>query len=206
MNEITEEKLNKLPFSFFFGDINLPMDTIFTASEKYANNLKDFKILNRLYDIEFKKGNDYECEMSLFYKNKFEFSSTLLLNPLKVDFDDLNLTKKTIFLYSVSQVEQLISLYNSGYKFFDSENNQLSKDKESYKFLNSITIIKKKEFDLESKNNFVNSIKDLNDLLKIINSNTKFDNIEINPILLSFNFEELFYNKFEKWKIFINIK
>ena len=203
MNEITEEKLNKLPFSFFFGDINLPMDTIFTASEKYANNLKDFKILNRLYDIEFKKGNDYECEMSLFYKNKFEFSSTLLLNPLKVDFDDLNLTKKTIFLYSVSQVEQLISLYNSGYKFFDSENNQLSKDKESYKFLNSITIIKKKEFDLESKNNFVNSIKDLNDLLKIINSNAQFDNIEINPILLSFNFEQLFYTNLKNGKFLL---
>ena len=39
--------------------------------------------------------------------------------------------------------------------------------------------------------------------MKIINSNAQFDNIEINPILLSFNFEELFYTNLKNGKFLL---
>jgi hypothetical protein len=81
--------------------------------------------------------------MSLFINKDFEFSCTLLYQPIKLNLQDLNLSVKEIKLYSERQLKQIISTYDLKYLFSDNNGTTLDPSK-SYKSLKEVIIKTKK--------------------------------------------------------------
>ena len=179
-NCIIETNLLRQPFLLYIEDTALPMESIFSQSNKYKENLEDFEINKKKYEIEFNKVNEYECEMSLYINKDFEFSCTLLYQPIKLNLKDLNLSIKEINLYSEKQLKQIISTFDLKYLFFDNNDSTLDPSK-IYKSLKEVTIIRKKIYDVDNKI-FLNMIEKYFEFLDIDKSQKI---IEINPLLLS---------------------
>ena len=188
-NEITEMSLKRRPFSLFFGNNKLPIDQIYSASNGFQTKLDEFKISNKSYTLEFSKKNQYECEMSILSNKAFIFSSTLYYKALTLNLDDLNLSTKKIFLYSQTQVKLMISCFKDKYEFYGNDNLLLENDK-NYESLKEISVIRKIEFDVENKK-FLEAKEKIKEFLKNLSEN-KSETIEINTLLLSFNFYSIF--------------
>jgi len=189
-NCIIETNLLRQPFLLYIEDTILPMESIFSQSNNYAEDLDDFEINKKKYEIKFNKVNEYECEMSLYINKDFEFSCTLLYQPIKLNLKDLNLSIKEINLYSEKQLKQIISTFDLKYLFFDNNDNTLDPSK-NYKSLKEVIIMRKKIYDVDNKI-FLDMIEKYFEFLDIDKSQKI---IEINPLLLSFNFYDIFKEK-----------
>ena len=196
-NCIIENNLLRQPFLLYIEDTVLPIESIFSQSNKYKKDLEDFEINKKKYEIKFNKINEYECEMSLYINKDFEFSCILLYQPIKLNLKDLSLSVKEIYLYSERQLKQIISTFDLKYLFFDNNNNTLEPSK-SYKSLKEVTILKKKIYDVDNKI-FLDMIENY---LKFLDIDKSQKIIEINPLLLSFNFKDIFKEKMINDKIF----
>ena len=202
--EITDNSLLKTPFTLYFGLNKLPIEDIYDKSKKFKDSLKDYKIGNKSFLLEFSKINEHECEMSINFNNSFEYSCNLLFEPLKLNLEELNLSTKDILLYSPNQIKQLIHFYNSDYIFLDQDKNNIDENTD-YKSLKKITINKIEEFGLNN-NNFIEAKKKAIDFFENIASNKQKNTIDIYPFLLSFNFYEIFVEhlKGESFKLILN--
>ena len=196
-NYIIESNLLRQPFLLYIENTVLPMETIFSNSNKYLKDLEDFEINKKKYEIKFNKINEYESEMSLFINKDFEFSCTLLYQPIKLNLKDLNLSVEEINLYSEKQLKQIISTYDLKYLFFDNNDTTLDPSK-SHKSLKEVTIMRKKIYDVDNKI-FLDMIEKYLEFLDIDKSQKI---IEINPLLLSFNFKDIFKEKMINDKTF----
>ena len=114
-----------------------------------------------------------------------------------MNLKDLNLSIKEINLYSEKQLKQIISTYDLKYLFFDNNESTLDPSK-SYKSLKEVTIIRKKIYDVENKI-FLDIIEKYFEFLDIDKSQKI---IEINPLLISFNFYNIFKEKMINDKTF----
>ena len=135
--------------------------------------------------------------MSLYNNKNFEFSCILLYQPIKLNLKDLNLSIEEISLYSERQLKQIISTYNLKYLFYD--NNGITLDPmKSYKSLKEVSIMRKKIYDVDNKI-FLDMIEKY---LEFLNIDKSQKIIEINPLLLSFNFDYIFKEKMINDKTF----
>ena len=203
--EINEDTLNEMPFSLFCGKDLLPMEEIFKKSNNFNNNLKEFEISKKVYSIEFKKLDEQICEMTLFVGEKFENNYILLNKPITLSLEDLNLSLKKIYIFSFEQIFIIISNYKGLYDFVDSKNNILDVNNIDKSLVN-INVIGKKDFDLENEQ-FLKAIEQFRNFKENINSNEEKNFIEIDPILLSFNYYSIFPEQFEqetKFRLILN--
>ena len=53
--EITDNSLLKTPFTLYFGLNKLPIEDIYDKSKKFKDSLKDYKIGNKSFLLEFSK-------------------------------------------------------------------------------------------------------------------------------------------------------
>ena len=204
MKEITNISLLEAPFTLYFGYNKLPIGHIYDNSKKFQNDLKYYKIGNKSYSINFIKINEYECEMSIYLNNSFEYSINLFFIPLKLNLEDLNLNTKNILLYSPIQIKQLIHYYSSDYIFLEQDKNNIDENVD-YKSLKAIIINKKEEFELENEN-ILKTRKKAIEFFKTIHSNYQNEIIDIYSLLLSFNFYNIFsaHLKEQTFKLILN--
>ena len=204
-NIITNESLVIKPFSCFLGGIKLPMDDIFIKSNKFTSDIKEFKLLGKSYCLVFSKINSNECEMNIFLDNNLELKFRLYYEPVTLNLDNLNLSTKSIILYSSDQVKEMIYCFKSKYKFFDQQNKSLE-EQDNFDTLKYINIDKKLDFDINSKT-FLDLKSNLKQILKTISEN-KNEILEIDPLYLSFNFHKIFpeHLKAKTFKLILNIE
>ena len=203
--EINEDTLNEIPFSLYCGKDLVPMEEIYEKSKHFKNNLKEFKISQKYYSIKFEKLDERNCEMTLLLDEKFENSYTLLYQPMTLSLENLNLSLKKIYIFSREQIFLIISNYKDKYDFVDSKNNILDEIKPDPSILN-ISVKGKKDFDLENEQ-FLKAIEKYKKFKENIKSNEDKKFIEIDPILLSFNFFLIFPEQREqenKFKLILN--
>ena len=202
--EIIEKDLSKFPFTLYFGNTELPMKDIKEKSNNYIKDLENYKIGYYIYSLKFLKKDEYECEMSIYLKNSFEFSINLLFAPSTLCLNELNLSPKNISLYSIIQIKRMIYYYKYKYIFTDQNNNKLDEGMD-FKSLKNITIKKKDEFDL---NNiiYLNTRKKAEAFFTGIESNIQKEILDIDPLLLSFNFFKIFseHSEKESFKLILN--
>ena len=202
--EIIEKDLSKFPFTLYFGNTELPMKDIKEKSNNYIKDLENYKIGYYIYSLKFLKKDEYECEMSIYLKNSFEFSINLLFAPSTLCLNELNLSPKNISLYSIIQIKRMIYYYKYKYIFTDQNNNKLDEGMD-FKSLKNITIKKKDEFDL---NNiiYLNTRKKAEAFFTGIESNIQKEILDIDPLLLSFNFFKIFseHSQKESFKLILN--
>ena len=188
--EISDKTLLEVPFTLYFGGYKLLMEDIYKKSNKFQNNLEGYTIGNNFFSVKFSNKNEYECEMSIYHGDSFEYSCDLLYEPLTLNLRELNLSLKEILLYSVIQIKKLIHYYNSDYIFLDKDKNIL-KENSDYKYLKIIYIKKKEEYSLNDKK-FLDTREKASNFFKNFETITKNEIIDIDPLLLSFNFFNIF--------------
>ena len=191
--ETQKSNFNEFPFFVFLGDIKLPMKKIYEDSEKYQKDLSGYIIEKQSYDIRFTKKDEYEYNMKIYKKNnsKLIFCEYLLLNPILLKFEEgLDFSFDNLYIYMKNQIDSLFYFYGEKYRFIDDKNNYLE-NSANYKNLKSINIVKK--FNFEFNDNVYIELKNkANAFLEQNETNKKNDIIEIDPILLSFNFKTIF--------------
>ena len=143
--------------------------------------MNEFEIEKEKYSIKFQSKSIYTCEMLIYQNKDSKYKYDLLLKPIEIILEDLNLFAISILFFSEFQIKSMISNYNKNYEFIDSDNQALNENK-SIQDLKSITIIGKKSYNIDI--NEENIIK------------------EIDPHLLSFNFYEIFSDNVKKEKTF----
>ena len=188
-NIIRNESLLIKPFSCFLGCTKLPMDDIFKKSNQFKENINEFKLLGKSYCFTFSKISENECDMNIFLNNNLKLKMRLYYEPITLNLENLNLSEKSVLLYSNEQVKEMIYLFKSKYKFFIQENQTLEEG-DNFDTLKEINIEKKLDFDINNET-FLDLKNNLKQTLKIISENEN-EILEIDPLYLSFNFHEIF--------------
>ena len=154
--KITNYNLYQIPFLLYLGKIKLPMYKIYKSSNGFKDDLNEFEIEKEKYSIKFQSKSIYTCEMLIYQNKDFKYKYDLLLKPIEIILEDLNLFAISILFFSEFQIKSMISNYNKNYEFIDSDNQALNENK-SIQDLKSITIIGKKSYNIENKlvNSFV---------------------------------------------------
>ena len=188
--EINNDILKRMPFSLFCGKDILPMEDIYKTSNEFKNDLDKFEISKKVYSIKFKKITEQNCEMTLFLGNEIEHNCVLFNKPIILALDTLNLSVKKIYIFSYEQIHLIISNYKNEYNFFDYNNNILDENQRQ-KSLEYISVVKKREYNLEDKR-FLEAIENFRNFKEKMKSKDEQKCIEIEPLLLSFNIYEIF--------------
>jgi len=191
--------INKFPLSIYCDGIKLPMDKIYEDSKKYQNNLDKFQINKVSYKIEFSKIDSYEYKMIIYQDDDILFSEDLLLEPILLKFQGLDINVDRIYIYSREQIRGIIYYFSKDYRLYDDNNNNLENDN-NYKTLKFITVTKKNYFEYDNKI-YLDYKDKANAFFKENINNINADIIKINPILLSFNFYKIFKKNFSRRNI-----
>ena len=197
---IKEKSLQLIPFLLYYRDTKLPIESIYVDSFKYNVGLNNFQINSYIFSISFRKINQYKCKMFFYSKRGFEFSCTLLYEPIFLDLKDLQLNMQSIYLYSDWQLSKIIKKYKLYYQFVD-ESGTILDENNNCESLKKVTVYKKKIYDVD-KEIYSKLLEKYFKFLEFIESNKKIEMIDIDPLLLSFNFHHIFKNNSYKEKEF----
>ena len=189
--ETQKNDFNEYAFFIFSGDLKLPMRKIYDDSEKYQKDLSQYIIEKQKYDIQFTKIDEYECKIKIYKNSKLIFSTNVLLNPILLKFEEgLDFSFDDLYIYTKEQLDYLIYYYKENYRFIDDKNNYLENSND-YKDIISINFVKKNNFEF-TDNIYIEFKNKANAFLDQKEANEKNDIIEIDPIILSFNFKAIF--------------
>ena len=196
-HEITDKFFEQDPFIIKLGIEELTsniLNTIYECSNSFKDDIKQFEISGKKYDISFEKeGNFISIKFRIEGKLIYDLID-VLEKPKDVVIDIRNIKIKNVKIFSLEAYEyiKLIFSRNDKYVFKDDEEN------------NKIQI---KSKNIEISDEIINIYLDTDDNYK--NYDTAIilkNNIELNPLFLSSNFFDIFpeIQRNKKFELIIN--